>query len=89
MQPNASRHLNKFKSAGVITYNKKSQWTYYQINRRFKEENSLLYQFINKEVKKNHEWLKDVERLYKYKDSGYTCENLRQDKDEVAKCFKK
>ena len=34
-QSNASRHLNKLKSAGVITSEKKSQWVYYRVDNKF------------------------------------------------------
>jgi ArsR family transcriptional regulator len=50
-QSNASRHLNKLKTSGVITSEKKSQWVYYRIDNKFIEENNLLYEFIkNKPV---------------------------------------
>lgn len=37
-QPNASRHLSKLKSAGLITARKTAQWVRYSINEELKEE---------------------------------------------------
>jgi len=84
-QSNASRHLNKLKSAGVITSEKKSQWVYYRVDNKFIEENNLLYEFIKNKMDENTQLLKDVERLKKYKNSNFTCEQLREDKSQVLK----
>lgn len=84
-QSNASRHLNKLKSSGVITCEKKSQWVYYRIDNKFIEENNLLYEFLKNKMGENTQWLKDVERLKKYKNSNFTCDQLREDKSQVLK----
>lgn len=49
-QPNVSRHLNKLKSAGIITSEKKSQWVYYRLDNKFIEENNLLYKFLKSNI---------------------------------------
>ena len=82
-QSNASRHLNKLKTAGVIASEKKSQWVYYRVDNKFIEENNLLYEFIKNKLVENTQLLRDVERLKKYKNSYYTCEQLREDKSQV------
>lgn len=82
-QSNVSRHLNKLKSAGVITNEKKSQWVYYKVDNGFIEGNYLLYEFIKKKMDENAQLLKDVERLKKYKSSNFSCEQLREDKSQV------
>ncbi|MDD3840839.1 MAG: metalloregulator ArsR/SmtB family transcription factor [Clostridia bacterium] len=82
-QSNASRHLNKLKSAGIITSDKKSQWVYYRINSEFIEENNMLYEFLKNKINKDVQCLKDVERLRKYKSSDFTCEQLRENKKQV------
>jgi len=84
-QSNASRHLNKLKSAGVITNEKKSQWVYYRVDNKFIEENNLLYEFLKNKMDENTQWIRDVERLKKYKNSNFTCEQLREDKSQVLK----
>ncbi len=84
-QSNASRHLNKLKNAGIITSDKKSQWVYYGINNEFIKENNLLYEFLKNKINENVQCLKDAERLKKYKSSGFTCEQLGEDKKQVLK----
>ncbi len=84
-QSNVSRHLNKLKTSGIITSEKKSQWVYYRIDNKFIEENNLLYEIIKNKMVENTQLQRDVERLNKYKNSNYTCEQLREDKREVLK----
>jgi len=84
-QSNASRHLNKLKTSGVITSEKKSQWVYYRIDDKFIHENNLLYEFIKNKLVENTQLLKDTERLEKYKNSNFTCEQLRENKGQVLK----
>lgn len=84
-QSNASRHLNKLKTSGIITSEKKSQWVYYKIDNKFIEENNLLYEFIKNKTVENTQLQRDVERLNKYKNSNFTCEQLREDKSQVLK----
>lgn len=84
-QSNASRHLNKLKNSGIITSEKKSQWVYYRVDNKFIEKNNLLYEFLKNKIDENTQLLKDVERLKKYKNSNFTCEQLREDKSQVLK----
>lgn len=73
-QSNASRHLNKLKTAGIIVSEKKSQWVYY----RFNEEVFLRYPFltaiINDELTKVSVCEDDSARLKKHKALGTNCE---------------
>ncbi|MGI6140969.1 MAG: ArsR/SmtB family transcription factor [Caldicoprobacterales bacterium] len=82
-QSNASRHLNKLKTSGIITSEKKSQWVYYKIDNKFIEENSLLFEFIKNKTVENTQLQRDLEKLNRYKNSNFTCEQLREDKREV------
>jgi ArsR family transcriptional regulator len=84
-QSNASRHLNKLKTSGIITSEKESQWVYYKVDNKFIEENSLLYEFIKNMTVENTQLQRDLERLNRYKNSNFTCEQLREDKREVLK----
>lgn len=84
-QSNASRHLNKLKTSGIIISEKKSQWVYYRIDNKFIEENNLLFEFIKNKIDGNTQLIKDIERLKKYKDSNFTCEQLRENKTQVLK----
>jgi len=84
-QSNASRHLNKLKTSGIITSEKKSQWVYYRVNDKFIEENNLLYEFIKNKMVEKTQLKKDIERLRKFKEGNFTCEHLRDDKNQVLK----
>lgn len=88
-QSNASRHLNKLKTGGIIASIKKAQWVYYQIDESFKDNKNLLYQFLENEIMKYPACLKDTERLCKYKNSCFTCEHLREDKNSIVKFLDK
>jgi ArsR family transcriptional regulator, arsenate/arsenite/antimonite-responsive transcriptional repressor len=86
-QSNVSRHLNKLRISGIITYEKKSQWVYYRINCSFRKESKLLIEFIREKCENNPKFNRDIESLNKYKSSNFTCESLRDDKETVIKCL--
>jgi len=86
-QSNASRHLNKLKTSGIITSEKKSQWVYYRVDNKFIEENNLLYEFIKNKMAENTQLLRDIETLKKYKNSNFTCEQLRKIKVRFLSIF--
>ena len=87
-QSNASRHLNKLRAAGIITYEKKSQWVYYRMNEEFLERCDLLYQFINREVQKNPVYQDDMAKLSKFKESNLSCKEIEEDREKVLQCIK-
>lgn len=82
-QSNASRHLTKLKHTGVITYEKKAQWVHYGVNQQFIDENKLLYRYISERMDQNNKFLKDLARLDKYKESGASCENIKEMKEVI------
>lgn len=41
-QSNVSRHLNKLRLAGLVTFRKHAQWTHYRISETFSENNPHL-----------------------------------------------
>ncbi|AYO31725.1 ArsR family transcriptional regulator [Biomaibacter acetigenes] len=75
-QSNTSRHLNRLKSAGIITCEKKSQWVYYKINNKFIEENKLLYDFLKNKLAENPRCLEDIERLNNDAAIDLACDKL-------------
>lgn len=84
-QSNASRHLNKLKSLKIIRGEKKAQWVYYTIDREFIEKNELLYSYLKSKLEESDLSIKDLQKLIKYKNSTFTCEELREDKEKVIK----
>ena len=73
-QSNASRHLNKLKSAGLIVSEKKSQWVYYRINDKILMKYPFIQEIISDELLKINICGDDMERLIKHKASGFSCE---------------
>lgn len=73
------------KEGRIIASIKKAQWVYYQIDESFKENNSLLYQFLENEIIKYLVCLKDLERLSKYQQNCFTCVHIREDKNSIVK----
>jgi len=77
-QSNASRHLNKLKNIGLITFRKKSQWVYYRLNENFVKENQLLADYLEEKFNKSKQFAKDINSMREYKDKGLGCEVLAQ-----------
>lgn len=75
-QSNASRHLNKLKQAGILTYEKKAQWVYYRIDESIFGKYPFVKELIERELEKLNICREDNERLFKYRESGLSCEDL-------------
>lgn len=78
-QSNISRHLTRLRNEKIVVFEKKAKWTYYQINSEFIEKNKLLYEFIIEQIEqidKDNKFIKDIERLTKYKEGGFSCNNI-------------
>ncbi len=73
-QSNASRHLNKLKSAGIIVSRKNSQWVYYRFNDRIFRRFPFLTIIIEDEIGRISVCKKDLARLEEHKLSS-TSEN--------------
>jgi ArsR family transcriptional regulator len=79
-QSNASRHLNKLTTTGIIKYEKRSLYVYYKINNDILEEFSFLKDFIALELNKIEKCRVDLVKLEKYKSSGLSCDDLKESK---------
>jgi len=75
-QSNVSRHLNKLKSEGIISCEKKAQWVYYKIDDNFIKENKLLYDYIISTLRNYPQFIEDNENYKKHKESNISCEQL-------------
>lgn len=62
-QANASRHLSKMKSSGILSSRKTAQWVYYNIDNRFSELHQEFIDALKAEFKKNSQFKKDSETL--------------------------
>lgn len=76
-QSNASRHLNKLTVANLITYEKRTTYVYYSINKKNIDEYPFLLELFSKETNKMDKCKIDLGRLDKYRKSGITCEELK------------
>ena len=88
-QSNVSRHLAKLKSANLISGDKDALWIHYRISDTFKSENELLYRYLIEKYESLEEYIKLIERCKLYKESPYTCQTIRNDKNFVLNFLKK
>lgn len=77
-QSNASRHLEKLKSTGLIINKKEAQWIYYEVCKTQLEAYSFIKKLLFEDIKNNSIYQEDLKRLYKYKASGLCCQDLRE-----------
>ena len=79
-QSNASRHLNKLKISGMISFQKKSQWVYYRLNEDFFKDNRLLIEYLVNKSSEIENCNSDCLKLKKYKKSNLNCDGLSAEK---------
>lgn len=77
-QSNVSRHLTRLRNEGIVIFEKKSQWIYYQINPEFIEDNKLLYEYVIGKMDRNDKFIRDLEKLSIYKEKGMSCDNIKE-----------
>jgi ArsR family transcriptional regulator len=80
-QSNVSRHLTKLSSLKIISYAKKAQWVFYKLNEGTLEEYPFIKELMEVELNKIDQCRKDIEKLICYKQSGMTCEQLKECKE--------
>jgi ArsR family transcriptional regulator, arsenate/arsenite/antimonite-responsive transcriptional repressor len=73
-QSNASRHLNRLKTAEIIVSEKKSQWVYYRLNDNIFKRFPFLSIIVSDEVEKISICKDDLELLKKFKASDRSCD---------------
>lgn len=76
-QSNASRHLEKLKNSELVIYKKDAQWIYYKINKSYLDQYPFINSLLKENINKDKLFSKDLLRLKKYKESGLTCQDLR------------
>lgn len=76
-QSNVSRHLEKLKSSGLITYHKQAQWIYYQLCNEQLEKYPFIKQLLFEDIKNDSIFEEDLYKLKKYKSSGLCCQDLK------------
>ena len=77
-QSNVSRHLDRMKSTGMITYYKKAQWVIYKLSEETVKNYPFIKQLLFENIKDIDVYKKDIARLTKYKKSNLTCRDLKE-----------
>jgi len=83
-QTNASRHLAKLKSAGILEMRKEYQWAYYKIAEDFVCNNRILIDYLIDVLKKDVICVSDLLKLKKFKECGFNCEKIKLNKADVV-----
>lgn len=79
-QSNASRHLNRLSNEKIVSYYKRAQYVYYKINTTTLERYPFINEILDEQLDKIDQCTEDVERLKKYKNSGMSCDDLKEGK---------
>jgi len=66
-QSNASRHLTALKKSGLLECYKQAQWTYYQINPSFIQENLELWNYLKRKLTELPSYSSDYDEYQKCK----------------------
>lgn len=82
-QTNASRHLSRLKGAGILEMRKEFQWVYYRMSERFLSENRQLVESLIETFKADPKCAEDRLKRKRYRELGFTCEEIRTDKRDV------
>ena len=77
-QSNVSRHLTRLRNEEIVIFEKKSQWTYYQIDPKFIEDNKSLYEYIVEKMNQDNKFIKDLKKLSVYKEKGMSCDTIEE-----------
>lgn len=84
-QSNVSRHLNKLKSAGIITPVKDGLWVHYKLSEAFCEKEGALLTYLRQNWACHEPYLADLLRYKRYKAAGLSCKEITENKDQVLK----
>jgi ArsR family transcriptional regulator len=79
-QSNASRHLDRLANAKIINSDKRAQYVFYKINEDTLNKYAFIKEILDNELIKAEIYKQDLERLGKYKESGLSCDDLKDGK---------
>lgn len=77
-QSNSSRHLEKIKASGIVFSIKKAQFVFYKLSDTAFNNYSFLKKLLFEDIQGVDIFIKDINRLQKYKDSGLKCQDLKK-----------
>ncbi|MBP6888034.1 MAG: winged helix-turn-helix transcriptional regulator [Oscillospiraceae bacterium] len=76
-QSNASRHLTALKNAGILSYRKQAQWTYYSLSEVFRNENRELIDYLSEKLKLLPMYESDRQKREACKQKDLCCNSCR------------
>lgn len=82
-QSNVSRHLGKLKRLGFLTASKDAQWIHYKVSNRFVEQHEALIEYLKANFESDVLMNVDLKKLKAYKNSGYNCQTIKNDRAMV------
>jgi ArsR family transcriptional regulator, arsenate/arsenite/antimonite-responsive transcriptional repressor len=77
-QSNASRHLTRLRSGGIVEDERRGHWVHFQISPQHRDEKSLVAAAITAARSELPELMRDLERLAAYRRGGYHCDPTRE-----------
>lgn len=84
-QTNVSRHTAKLKYNRIVEPYKDAQWTHFRIHPDFLKNHHQLYKYLQDEFSRHDYFIKDTERLNKYKQNNLSCTLIRESRESVIK----
>ena len=73
-QSNASRHISMLRRTGLVTGQKQAQWIFYRVDENVLEQHEFVQKFLDTELDKNKQCVKDMERMKTYRQTGGGCQ---------------
>lgn len=76
LQPNASKHLSRLKSSGIIECHKISQWCFFCISSMFREKYGALFKVLENEWDSSPVYRDDIDKLEYMIENNDCCKEL-------------
>ncbi|HHV38022.1 MAG TPA: winged helix-turn-helix transcriptional regulator [Tepidimicrobium sp.] len=76
-QSNASRHLNRLTNVKILESYKVGNYVYHKFSQEGIQEYPFIKEIVEDHTMKHDLYKKDYERLNKYRESGFSCDELK------------
>jgi ArsR family transcriptional regulator len=78
-QSNASRHLYRLWTAGLVTSYRSAQWTHYRIAEKHREPSGLVGHIVRTaRAEPGSPYIRDAARYRDYRDRGFSCRTIHK-----------
>lgn len=82
MQPNASKHIGRLKTLGIIECRKVSQWCFFSVSGDFIQKYGAFYSFLQEEWNKGRKYIEDAAKLEYLISTNDCCRELLEKSHE-------